>query len=52
MVEAGFLRPASRAIVLVGDDPHELLDKMERYEAPDSIVKLAREGKLGDKSRG
>jgi uncharacterized protein (TIGR00730 family) len=50
--EEGFIRPASRAIILSDPDPAELIDKLLRYQAPPSVVALAREGKLPVDQRG
>ena len=37
-VECGFIRPEARAIVVVGATPDELLEKLERYTAPTSLI--------------
>lgn len=34
MVEEGFLKRENMEMILIGDNIHELLDKMESYEAP------------------
>jgi len=47
-----FIRPASRAIILEDSDPAALIDKLIAYEAPPSVVALAREGKLDPNVRG
>ncbi len=48
----GFIRPASRAIVIDAADPAELLEKMAAYQAPPSLIKLASDGKLHPTQRG
>lgn len=48
----GFVRQPSREIVLVSKDPKDLIDKLENYSAPASIIKLALEGKLLHNLRG
>lgn len=48
----GFIRPASRAIVISAATPAELLDKLAAYQPPPSLIKLASEGKLGVNERG
>jgi hypothetical protein len=47
-----FIRPASRAILLEDSDPAALIDKLLHYEAPPSVIKLAKEGKLDPHVRG
>jgi len=47
-----FIRPASRAILLEDSDPAALIDKLLQYEAPPSVIKLAKEGKLSPNTRG
>jgi uncharacterized protein (TIGR00730 family) len=47
-----FIRPASRGIILQDSDPAALIDKLVRYEAPKSVVELAKEGKLDPNVRG
>ena len=43
-VECGFVRPEARAIVVVGATPDELLEKLEKYTAPTSLIEsLAKE---------
>eukprot|EP00887_Chlorella_sp_A99_P005639 scaffold1.g5639.t1 len=42
----GFIRPASRSILVSARTPAELLDALERYKAPPSLIKLASEGQL------
>ena len=45
-VECGFIRPEARAIVVVGATPDELLEKLEKYTAPKSLIEsLAKEKK-------
>lgn len=44
----GFIRPAARAIVVAAATPAELFDKLESYEAPESIPSLARRGAFAD----
>jgi uncharacterized protein (TIGR00730 family) len=34
VVARGFIRPAHRSMLIVGERPEELLDRMERYRAP------------------
>ena len=46
-VEKGFIRPASRSIVLSSSDAGELLDQLAAYRAPESVVSLAMRGALG-----
>ena len=46
-VEKGFIRPASRAIVVSSTDPAELLDALASYHPPESVVSLAMRGALG-----
>lgn len=48
----GFIRQASRDIVIQADDPGELIAKLEAYTPPPSIIKLALEGKLLHNLRG
>jgi hypothetical protein len=48
----GFVRQPSRDIVLESMDPRELIDKLETYSPPASIIKLALEGKLLHNLRG
>jgi uncharacterized protein (TIGR00730 family) len=48
----GFIRPASRGIILQDSDPSALIEKLLNYEAPPSVVQLAREGKLDPNIRG
>ncbi|CAL5221821.1 g4078 [Coccomyxa viridis] len=50
--EEGFIRQASRDIVIQADDPSELISKLEAYTPPPSIIKLALEGKLLHNLRG
>ena len=47
-VAKGFIRPASRAIVLSAPDGGELLDRLAAYRAPESVVSLAMRGALGE----
>jgi hypothetical protein len=43
-VECGFIRPEARSIVVVGDTPDALLDALEKYKAPVSLIdSLAKE---------
>ena len=51
-VQEGFIRDASRSIVLQSADPAELIDQLESYSAPHSIIALALEGKLQHNLRG
>ena len=45
--ESGFIRPEARAIVVVGDTPETLLDALEKYKAPVSLIhSLAKESKV------
>lgn len=45
-VECGFIRKEARAIVVVGATPDELLEKLEKYVAPTSLIEsLAKEKK-------
>ena len=48
----GFIRQPSRDIVLQSRDPKELIDLLENYSPPSSIIKLALEGKLLHNLRG
>lgn len=48
----GFIRPSSRAILVSGDTPGELIDTLAAYQAPPSLLRLASEGKLGVHERG
>lgn len=48
----GFIRQPSRDIVLQSRDPKELIDRLENYSPPASIIKLALEGKLLHNLRG
>ena len=48
----GFIRQASRDIVIQSDDPAELIAKLEAYAPPPSIIKLALEGRLLHNLRG
>ena len=48
----GFIRPASRAILISAATPAELIDKLAAYEPPPSLIKLASEGKLSLHERG
>ncbi len=48
----GFIRQASRDIVIQAEDPGELISKLEAYTPPPSIIKLALEGKLLHNLRG
>ena len=50
-VAKGFIRPASRAIVLSSPDGGVLLDRLAAYHAPESVVSLAMRGAL-DERRG
>jgi len=53
--ECGFIRPEARAIVVVGATPSELLDALERYEAPmsliDSLAKENSDNRGGEKNK-
>jgi hypothetical protein len=48
----GFIRPASRGIVVSADTPAKLIDALAAYQPPPSLIKLASEGKLGVHERG
>ena len=48
----GFIRQASRDIVIQSDNPAELIAKLEAYAPPPSIIKLALEGRLLHNLRG
>lgn len=48
----GFVRQPSRDIVLQSRDPKQLIDQLETYSPPASIIKLALEGKLLHNLRG
>ncbi|EFN51355.1 hypothetical protein CHLNCDRAFT_28106 [Chlorella variabilis] len=50
--QEGFIRPSSRAILVSGDTPGELIDTLAAYQAPPSLLRLASEGKLGVHERG
>lgn len=50
--EQGFIRPQSRAILLSDATPAGLMDKLQRYQAPESLIKLAGEGRLLGNERG
>lgn len=50
--EEGFIRQASRDIVQSDTDPAALIDKLLRYTAPPSLIRLASEGKLRMEERG
>ncbi|CAG9465031.1 unnamed protein product [Pedinophyceae sp. YPF-701] len=45
-VELGFLSKQSRASLLVSTDPADLIDQLEAYRAPPSVIQLAKEGKF------
>ena len=51
-VVQGFVRQPSRDIVIQSRDPKELIDRLEKYSPPSSIIKLALEGKLLHNLRG
>ncbi|EIE19309.1 hypothetical protein COCSUDRAFT_25815 [Coccomyxa subellipsoidea C-169] len=51
-VEEGFVRQPSRDIVIQSRDPRELIEKLETYSPPSSIIRLALEGKLLHNLRG
>ena len=48
----GFIRQASRDIVIQCEDAGQLIAKLEAYTPPPSIIKLALEGKLLHNLRG
>ena len=48
----GFIRPASRAILIDAATPAELLDKLAAYQPPPSLIALASAGKLAVHERG
>lgn len=50
-VAEGFIRPAARGILVVADTPAALLDALERYQAPTSLIalKLAEANAVADK---
>ena len=48
----GFIRPASRGILLSSSDPAQLLDALEQYQPPPSLIHLASQGKLLPHERG
>ncbi|GAB4815657.1 hypothetical protein N2152v2_002703 [Parachlorella kessleri] len=50
--QEGFIRPQSRGIIIAEATPAALLDALEKYEAPTSLIKLASEGKLSVHERG
>lgn len=50
--EQGFIRPASRAILISGTSPAELIDKLAASQAPPSLIALASQGKLSVTERG
>lgn len=48
----GFIRPASRGIVLSAASPGELIDRLAAYQAPPSLISLASQGLLDVHERG
>ncbi len=48
----GFIRPASRGIVLSATSPGDLIDKLSAYQAPPSLISLASQGLLDVHERG
>jgi hypothetical protein len=48
----GFIRQPSRDIVLQSADPAELIELLEGYSPPHSIISLALQGKLQHNLRG
>lgn len=44
MVAEGFVREEARKIVVHGTTPDELLDKLEVYQPPESVISLANRG--------
>jgi hypothetical protein len=39
----GFIKEAGRRIIVSSDNPCELLDELERYQLPKSLIELKRE---------
>lgn len=48
----GFVREASRSIVIDAVTPDELLNKMAVYKPPPSLLSIIKEGKLDRHIRG
>ncbi|PSC73469.1 cytokinin riboside 5 -monophosphate phosphoribohydrolase LOG3-like [Micractinium conductrix] len=48
----GFIRPASRAILIAANTPRELIDALAAYQPPPSLITLASQGALGLHMRG
>lgn len=48
----GFIRQASRDIILSDAEPAALIEKLSAYKAPPSLIRLASQGKLNDTERG
>lgn len=42
-LEEGFLRPEARAIVVVRNTPEELMDALEAYTLPQTLIEKLRE---------
>lgn len=51
-VTEGFVRPSSRDMLISGSTPAEVLDALEAFQPPPSIIKLAEAGQLPANSRG
>jgi len=47
LVREGFVRESARRIVLVASTPAELIDQMEGYKAPESLISMARKESKG-----
>ena len=48
----GFVRPASREIAICDNDAAALIDKLEAFQSPKSLVQLLKEGALDKQLRG
>lgn len=51
-VEEGFMRGASRDIIISDTEPAALIDKLQAFEPQPSLVELAANGQLPEGQRG